>query len=126
MSAIRQQLNDDSGLFCVLIEIKATPDYQGWLLESSDAGAFVRLLVHAPDVEYAKDAVKEYVWYDGSDLSGFEEVEPVKLSEIEEDILDYEWDYEGPRGKLLLVDIHWYLFDDDETDYSIQDGIAFA
>ncbi len=123
------------GFFEVLLDVAKPPGYRGSLVDEGE-GSFVRLLVRAPDEEEAVEIAKVYVENDGARLLTIEEVIPLYPAdrmplvagrpsryEVEREIDDLPWEL---RGRVKVVEVFEYLYDDENEDYTVMEGSAEA
>ena len=123
------------GFFEILLDVAKPPGYRGSLVDEGE-GSFVRLLVRAPDEEEAVKIAKAYVEDDGARLLTIEEVIPLDPAdrmpveaggpsryEVEREIDDLPWEF---GGRVKVVEVFEYLYDDEDEDYTIMGEFAEA
>jgi len=121
--------------FEILLDVAKPPGYRGGLIEEGE-GSFVRLLIRASDEEEAVKLAKAYVESDGARLLSIEEVVPIDHGdqmplegsgpsryEIDREIDDLPWEFDG---KVKVVEVFEYMYDDEGEDCTVMEGSAEA
>ena len=123
------------GFFEVLLDVAKPPGYRGSLVDEGE-GSFVRFLVRAPDEEEAVEIAKAYVEDDGAHLLTIEEVIPpdpadrMPLEAGGPSRYEVVWEIDDlPRefgGRVKVVEVFEYMYDDENKDYTIMEESAEA